>query len=150
MKKIIRENFVRGVMILLVVLGTISLVTVNVNAQSGFCEFFPCDDTPGDDTSAVSNIDTWAEFAAGLVFVGFIIFGVLILIKASLKIIQSEGDEGKVQEGMIAIRSVMIAVSMLIAGIIGLILLLGVFGKSDFSEPDIEAPPGVNEIPFIT
>lgn len=122
----------------------------HVSAQSGFCDFFPCDDTPGDDTSSVAEIDTWVEFGAGLVFVGFIIFGILMIIKASLKIIRSEGDEGQVQEGMIAIRSVMIAVGMLIFGIVGLILLLGIFGKSDFTGPELVTPPGVNELPFIT
>ncbi|MCA9387172.1 hypothetical protein KC669_04015 [Candidatus Dojkabacteria bacterium] len=143
---------INKILIILSIILTAPFAFVSsVNAQYGVCDFLPCGDsgvlpTPGDTTG---NIEFFISIAVGLVFTGFIAFGIFIIIKSALKIIQSEGDESKVEESAGAIKSVFIGLGMLIMGIIGIVVLLSLFNAGGLVNSPVEKPEGVNEVPLI-
>ncbi|MCA9381585.1 hypothetical protein KC678_04935 [Candidatus Dojkabacteria bacterium] len=125
--------------------------TTKVNAQYGVCDFFPCGNgsvLPTPD-NPISTIELFVGLGVSLIFTGFIAFGIFIIIKSALKIIQSEGDEAKVEESAGAIKSVFIGLGMLIMGIIGIVVLLSLFRAGGLISNEPQTPEGVNELPFI-
>lgn len=122
-----------------------------VNAQ-GLCDFFPCDQTIDGSTNSGnvnSAFETWFRFGVGLIFTGFIAFGVFIIVKNATKIINSQGSEEKLSEGVSAIKTVFIGVIMLLVGIIGLLVLASLFGAGGIFNSDVETPAGVENLPII-
>ncbi len=133
-----------------IILTTIFLVNIGIlflspiNAQ-GVCDFFPCGDggvVPGPGDPIPTGVALF-RFAVGLIFTGFIAFGVYQIIKSGIKIIQSEGDESKVEEAAKAIKGVFIGIGMLLLGIIGIVVLLAFFGDASFLQNEIPNPDGL-------
>jgi hypothetical protein len=122
-----------------------------INAQLNACDFFPCEQTgisDEDETTAISSTGSFIRFVTSIIFVGLIALGVVIIIKAALTIIRSQGDESKVQEGAKAIKAVFTGVLMLMLGLIGLLIFGYLFNSTGIFKENVEAPPGVN-IPRI-
>jgi hypothetical protein len=115
------------------------VITVPVEAQSTLCDVFPCNDAANPDIT-IGGVFT---FLTQLIFVGFIGFGIVLIIKGALKITRSEGDEGKIQEGTQAIRGAMIGLGMIILGIIGLVILTAFLNTSGVFGTEVEEPEGV-------
>jgi hypothetical protein len=125
----------------------------SVSAQgSNLCDFFPCPGETGEkedlDEEVNSDIENYINIAVSLVFVGIIIYGIFLIISSALKIIRSEGDEGKVQEGANKIKAVYIGIAMIFVGIIGLVLITTFFGGSSIFSVNLNSPEGVN-LPFV-
>lgn len=62
-----------------------------------------------------------------LLFIGIILISVFIIVQAGIKYIQSQGDEGKIQDAQKSIRSVFLGIGLLFVGVIGIVLVLVVF-----------------------
>jgi hypothetical protein len=142
MKKKIATVFISA----LFILSLFSPLKV-VNAQLNACDFFPCEQTGVDDedeTAAISSTGSFIRFVTSIIFVGLILMGVGIIIKAALTIIRSQGDESKVQEGAKAIKAVFTGVLMLMLGLIGLLIFGYLFNSTGIFKEQVEAPPGVN------
>lgn len=121
--------------LLLVPFGMVS----RVGAQSTLCDVFPCDRAANPDITIGGVITLVTQ----LIFVGFIGFGVILIIKGAIKITRSEGDDAKVQEGAQAVKGAMIGLGMVLLGIIGLVVLTAVFNATDLFGTDVEDPKGV-------
>lgn len=70
------------------------------------------------------------SFGLSLIFVGIIAVAVYVIIRAAIKYIRSEGDEGKVEEAQKAIKTVFMGVGALLVGIVGLVIILVFFQSS--------------------
>jgi hypothetical protein len=145
-----KNNLLKIIVFVVVILSAAIFMTVEVQAQFNACDFLPCGSGdvlpgPGDTSSAIERIVYWL---ASLTFTAFIGFGIFIIIKGALKIIRSQGDESKVEEGAKAIKGVMIGVGMLILGIVGFVVLFAIFDAGGLLGSP-EAPEGVQDAPFL-
>jgi hypothetical protein len=140
LNKILLTIFLFPIFALSVFLPT-SPVVKNANAQNILCDVFPfiegiefarglCGDLEGESEDAVATLGSYIRFGLSLVFIAIIGVSIFIIIKAALKYIRSEGDEGKVAEAQKAIKNVFLGVGALIVGIIGLVIILGFFNAS--------------------
>lgn len=131
----------------LILISTFTLIVssgIQVNAQttSPVCEIFPflkgiklfggmCvinEDTIGLGLSEFARgILAILRFTASTIFVVIVAIAVFVIIKASIKVILSEGDSQQVKEAHSAIRSVFWGIASLILSIIGLVILLVFF-----------------------
>ncbi len=145
----IQKTFITVGMLLSIFVFTVSPlspVLTQVEAQAGesnlICTIFPFIENirltsplcgAGGSTAATtaSTLASLAQFVLSLIFVGIIIIAIVTIVKAALKYIQSEGDEGKVEEATKAIKNVFIGIGALIVGLIGLVLIVGLLGASD-------------------
>jgi len=73
---------------------------------------------------------SFISFALNLIFIGLIILAVFIIIRSAIKYIQSEGNEGKIQEAQKAIKSVFVGIGVLIIGIVGIFIVIAFFNAS--------------------
>lgn len=137
-------------------MGLMSLLPLQINAvnnttiKGGFCDFIPCGIFG--QTSANSSLDTvssYIRFGISLVFIGIIIFGVYQIIKGALKIIRSEGDPSKIEEGANVFKGVFIGIIMIFAGVIGLLILIAFFSSGYGSNLNLNNPAGTN-IPLLS
>jgi len=130
----------------------IVLFNIKSYAQFDACDFLPCEQTIDGDTDSTeveSGISTYFRFGVSLIFTGFIAYGIFVIVKSALKIVQSGGEEETITSGVQGLKSVFIGVTMLIVGIIGLILLSAFFGASGIFSTEVQNPDGVNNIPII-
>jgi ABC-type phosphate transport system permease subunit len=142
-------------------LTTLSLGIVGVFAQDGndsstatdsnlICRVFPFIEQISFTQSlcgtanAAETIGPWVTFVLSLIFIGIILLAVVSIIKAAIVYIRSEGDEGKVQEASKAIKSVFIGIGALIAGLVGLAIVITVIGASEALSGG-EAPESVDD-----
>lgn len=123
--------------------------TVPVNAEQEnnlLCQIFPfikgivfaeslCTGKPDGD-GALSTTQSLVQFGASLIFIGIIAVAIFIIIKAAIKYIRSEGDEGQVEEATKAIKNVFIGIAALLVGIIGLVIILSIFSSTTASNED--------------
>jgi heme/copper-type cytochrome/quinol oxidase subunit 2 len=113
---------------------------VSVSAQQSIiCTIFPfirqtstfginslCGDVQGEATgNAIRDI---INLVVSFIFVGIIIFSIYVIIKAAIKYIRSEGDQGKVEEAQKAIKSVFLGIAALFIGLIGIVIVIAFFG----------------------
>lgn len=136
---------VRMITILIVVFGLIAAVLfpVAVSAQTEFCDLFPCDEAGGDTEFITgTQFEDVFFYITGSIFVVFILIGVFYIVKGSLKILRSEGDQSKIQEGVLDLKGVFIGITLLIVGIIGLIVLLAIFDAGGVFDQEITPPEG--------
>lgn len=127
---------------------------VRVHAQFDACDFFPCgqvndgNDITGDGVS--TQIEDWIVFGLRAVFLVFILLGAYIIIKGAISYLKSQGDEGKIEEGTKAIKSVFIGVGILIIGIVGILILLVLTGGLDLLDRETNnLPDGVENLPLL-
>lgn len=92
-------------------------------------------DTGGTNETAQRFVAARLQLFISLIFVGIIILAVFIIIRAGVKYIQSQGDEGKIQEAQKAIKSVFIGIAVLFVGILGIVLVLAFFGGVGLLSP---------------
>lgn len=79
-----------------------------------------------------------------LIFALIIVYGIFMVIKASLRIIRSEGDPTKVQEGFSIVKGVMLGFIIIFIGIIGMVVVIYFFGAGKIVDTDPTIPDGVN------
>lgn len=109
--------------------------------STSLCGLFPCDQYSSDS----KNIDVGSliKFGLSAIFVVIIIIGIFSVIRAALKIIQSEGDPKKLEEGTNILKGVWIGLAVIFAGILGIIIVLLFFNAQEALNPNTNLPPGV-------
>lgn len=141
------------VLISLIIFLAGTIYTPIAQAQT-LCDFGPCinEEDIGSGTDLEENVNSTIEnsvkLVLNLVFVGIIILGIFYVIKAAMKIIRGEGDPGVIQEGVTTIKSVYFGVALIFAGIIGLVIVSGIFGATTLFNIELNEPEGIN-LPFI-
>jgi len=93
----------------------------------------------------VANI---IKYGLGLVFAAIIVFGIFLTIRAAITIINSNGNEGKVEEGAKVIKGIFIGIGIIFAGIIGIIILLAFFQAGGLLSTKVDVPNNV-QIPIV-
>ncbi len=112
-----------------------------------FAESLCGSDISGGAASAIDTGEALIQFALSMIFVGIIAFAIFVIIKAAVKYIRSEGDESKVEEANKAIKNVFIGIGALIVGVIGLVIILGIFSSASGGLLDTQDPPLENILP---
>lgn len=137
-----------------ILISTIALLStfifkVQTASAQGLCNIFPCNeaspclgaDCGGDSLSVVGSI---LQLVLSLVFVGIIIYGIWLIIQAALKIVRSEGDESKIQEGTKLIKGAYIGLALIFVGLIGLVIVFVIFNATDIFRVSPDGnPPGL-------
>jgi len=100
----------------------------------------------GSTNEAIQESGNLIRFVLSLVFVGIILVSVFVIIKAALKYIQSEGNQGKVEEAKKAIQNVFVGIGALFVGILGLIIALAFFGATGAVQTNIPNNPVLNQL----
>ncbi len=95
--------------------------------------------------SNLSAIGELVRFVLSLIFIAIIGIAVFYIIKSAIKYIQSEGDEGKVQESQKAIKAVFLGIGALIVGLVGLIIILAFVGADEALQQDIPEDSSINQ-----
>jgi len=88
----------------------------------------PSNSVPGASTKFVIGALTNALI---LLFVFVIIAAIIFAILAGFKYIQSQGDAEKVKEAQEALKSVLIGVATVFLGVIGVVIISGIFTSSN-------------------
>lgn len=87
----------------------------------------------GGDSGAANAIGlgfTLVQTILSLIFVGIIAVAVYTIIRAAIKYIRAEGDDSKVEEAQKSIKRVFIGIGALLVGIVGLAIVIALFGAS--------------------
>jgi len=74
--------------------------------------------------------------------------GVALIIRAAVKIVRSEGDKDKMQEGIENIRGVFFGIIVIFVGIIGIIVISILFNATNIFQQNPEDPPLI-DLPII-
>ena len=101
----------------------------------------PAVDSPFWDFSSIGGL---IRAGVASVFAIIIIFGIIMVIRAVLKIVRSEGDETKIQEGYSMVRGVYIGIAIIFLGLIGMVIVLAFFNAGSIVGTTPEVPPGLN------
>lgn len=119
-------------------------------ATLNVCDFVPCSQggCTGGDCNALADSQSIIYLLFSLIFVVIIAIGIVMIIRGALKIIRSEGDDGKVKEGVEYIRGVMFGFIIIFVGIIGIVIISLIFGATNIFTQDVEDPPLV-DVPII-
>lgn len=106
------------------------------------CQLIGCGDI-GVDISRFDNLNPTQLLSLGssLIFVVIIALGIGYTIWGALKIVRSEGDTTKVEEGAKIFKGVLIGIAMIFLGVIGLVLMLALFNAGDVVNVDPVLPP---------
>lgn len=83
-----------------------------------------------DGSTTINVIATLVQLGLSLIFVVIIAIAIFYIIKSAITYIQSEGNEEKVTEAQKAIKAVFIGIGALFVGILGLVLLITIFGAN--------------------
>lgn len=130
--------------------------------QSVICTIFPfLNDIPAVNNSicnpgaeggekAVSDVVAFTRLGLSLIFIGIILLAVYVIVKAAVKYIRSEGDDGKIQEAQKAIKQVFIGIGALFVGLIGLVIIIVFFNATgalnDTDIPDDTGNPIIDPL----
>ncbi len=141
--------------VLLLTLGFLPLTSNLEVKASGLCNFLPCENAGfcanGSCSDALSNTSTYVRAGFTLLFIGIIVFGIVVIVRAAIKIIQSEGDEKKIQEGSENIRGVLFGLIIIFIGVIGVVIIAALFDATGIfnQNPSDTQVPLVN-VPLLT
>ncbi len=143
-RKIIAVVFL-GLSFLLVVPNPVP-VYAGGNGEIGLCTFLPqalCETFGlGSGAEASANAGTvvrrWIDLGVTVLFAAIVIIAVYVIVTNAVKYIQSQGEEGKIQEATKAIKSVFIGIALLFVGIVGLVLVLAFFGGSGLLDQGVD------------
>lgn len=117
-------------------------------SSNSFCEVFGCTDfsnfNPGNVT--LGGVVSLAQWGASLIFVIIIIIGIFSIVRGSYKMINSEGDDTKIQEGFKVIRGVWIGIGLIFVGLIGIIIISVIFGGTGIFQTTPTPPADLNNI----
>jgi large-conductance mechanosensitive channel len=137
------KKFLAIILTIFFALNTLFILPVSANGK-GICGFLPCDQSFTAETGSPQEIAlSFGRFFASLIFVGIIAFGIFQVIRASLKIIRSEGDSSKIQDGADTLKGVMIGIGMIFVGLIGLVIILAFFGAEGVVNTPVPPTPGL-------
>ncbi len=153
------KSFKSKLYILISALSFLFLLPSSVKADSslpftgGFCSFFPCDqfwkdDVTGGGSGALTRVQSYIKYGFSIVFVGIVIYGIFLVIKAALKIIRSEGDSAKVEEGYNMFKGVWIGIGLIFVGILGIVIIIALFNAVSLTNTPVENPGGIN-VPLL-
>jgi predicted PurR-regulated permease PerM len=92
---------------------------------------FPVQGPPGSTVDYVLGLITNGLV---LLFVGVILLAIVFSALAGIKFIRSQGEAEKVEEAQEAIKNVLIGVASVFIGVIGIIVITGIF--TDDQEPE--------------
>jgi hypothetical protein len=149
MKKLFTIFLILG--LLLIPALALPITSFQVKAD-GLCDFLPCQNagfcSGGSCADALTSTSTYIQLGVGLIFVGIIVLGIVVIIRAALKIIRSEGDEKKVQEGSENLRGVFFGVIIIFIGIIGVVIIISLFGATSIFNANPVVPTD-NSKPLI-
>lgn len=97
----------------------------------------------GIDISRFDNLNLLGiiSLISSLIFGVIIIIGIFYVIKGSLKIMRSEGEVSKIEEGNKIFKGVFIGIVMILGGILGLVLMLALFDAGGVATVNPELPP---------
>lgn len=79
-------------------------------------------------TAAYNFLSTRFNTILSIIFLGIILLGVYVVVRAGIKFIQSQGDAGKIGEAQKAIQSVFLGIGAMFVGVVGIVLVLAFFG----------------------
>ena len=113
----------------------------NVPGQTA-CGLLGCSNL-GIDPTRFEDLNVLQIFTliTSLIFVGIIALGIFYVVKAVIKIIRSEGDPSKVEEGSKIFKGIFIGLIMILAGIVGVVLMVALFQAGDIFSANPELPP---------
>lgn len=136
-------------------LGLVQEVSAQSENGSILCTIFPFLDgiafaanLCGGDSGAASAVGlgiTLVQTVLSLVFVGIIAVAVYTIIRAAIKYIRAEGDDSKVEEAQKSIKRVFIGIGALLVGIVGLAIVIAIFGASGGLTPEGLDPERLQE-----
>jgi len=141
MKKFIAIFLILSFFLTVVALPKTSNITVR--GQS-LCDFVPCKSggcVDGECASSLLDLNTLIRTGLSTVFVLIIAYGIFLIIRAALKIIRSEGDKDKVQEGIENVRGVFFGLIIIFVGIIGIVLITVLFNATNIFNQSPGEPP---------
>lgn len=105
------------------------------------CGLLGCDNLGIDVTRFEDlNILQIASLLVSFIFIGIIALGIFFIIKAVFKIIRSEGDSAKVEEGSKIFRGIFIGLFIILAGVVGLVMMVALFQAGDVFNTNPEVP----------
>ena len=112
-----------------------------IGSETTACGWLGCN-ALGFDLTRFDNVNVLQIIAliSSLVFIGIIVIGVVYVIKGSLKIISSEGDSSKIEEGTKIFKGVMIGLVMIFQGILGVLLMIALFDASSVTQVSTDLP----------
>lgn len=146
MKKIIAIVF-------LVVMLTLSSSTLSDISAQEICGLLPCNTYENSAFNISGDLNgqaaSFIRLGVSLIFILIVLYGVFVIVQAALKIIRSEGDAGRYEEGQKMIKGVMIGIGIIFVGIIGLVVVIAFFNAGNIVNPNINAPDNV-ELPLLT
>jgi len=141
-----------AVLMVLLFATTIPSTFVYKVQADGLCDFVPCANVGGcpngDCASAYTDAGNLIRLGLTLVFILIIVLGVALIIRAAVKIVRSEGDKDKMQEGIENIRGVFFGIIVIFVGIIGIIVISILFNATNIFQQNPEDPPLI-DLPII-
>lgn len=117
-------------------------------SNTSFCEIFGCSEFTNFDPSNVTlgGAVSVVQWGASLIFVIIIIIGIFSIVRGSYKMINSEGDDAKIQEGFKVIRAVWIGIGLIFLGLIGIVVISAIFGGEGIFNLNPTPPADLNSI----
>ncbi len=107
--------------------------------DDSLCGIVGCDINQGE--NYLLNLDNIVQTGLTVLFSLIIIYGIFMIIKAVVKIISSEGDEGKLESGLKSIRGVYYGVVIIFVGLIGLVIIFALFNVTELPD-NVDLPGG--------
>jgi len=91
-----------------------------------------------------SNVGGIIRIGIASIFAIIIIYGIIMVVRATIRIIRSEGDPTKVQEGFGIIRGVILGIVIIFVGLIGMIIVIAFFNAGSIVNITPQPPAGLN------
>lgn len=107
-----------------------SLLGCNTVANSAFLDF--------------SNIGGIIRIGVASIFALIIVYGIIMVIRATIRIIRSEGDPLKLQEGFGIVRGVILGIVIIFVGLIGMVVVIAFFNAGSIVNVTPQPPSGLN------
>jgi len=111
--------------------------------ESG-CSLLGCGQFANSPFFDFTNVGGIIRIGLASIFAIIIIYGVIMVIKATLTIIRSEGDPAKVQQGFGVVRGVILGIVIIFVGLIGMVVIIAFFGGGGIVNVTPNTPDGLN------
>lgn len=114
-----------------------------IDEQTG-CGLLGCSQFANSPFFDFTNIGGLLRLAISSIFALIIIYGIIMVIRATIRIIRSDGDPAKMQEGFGIVRGVILGIVIIFVGIIGMVVVLAFFNAGEITNITPTPPPGLN------